>query len=123
MNEFLNKSYIWIALVVLFLTWKKWKSIKMKPLIKQYLEQNAIVVDVRSPEEYRGGCCKGSINIPLNTLEARYFELEKTRPIIVCCASGGRSGMALNFLKGKGFEKIINAGSWLNVRDSHECVN
>ncbi|KHD87192.1 MAG: hypothetical protein OM95_15875 [Bdellovibrio sp. ArHS] len=90
----------------------------MKPLIEQYLAENAVVVDVRSPEEYRGGCCKGSINIPLNIFEARYLELDKKRPIIVCCASGGRSGMALKFLKDKGFEKVINAGSWTNVHTS-----
>ena len=87
----------------------------MKPLIDQYHQMNALVVDVRSPEEFAGGHCPGSINIPLNTLEARYLELDKLRPLILCCASGGRSGMAMGFLKSKGFDQVINAGAWTNA--------
>ena len=88
----------------------------MKPMIEDYLNKNAIVVDVRSTDEFRGGHCDGSVNIPLNLLEARYLELDKKRPIIVCCASGGRSGMAMSFLKSKGYDNVINAGAWTNVK-------
>ncbi len=87
----------------------------MKPLIKEYHEKDALVIDVRSPEEFKGGHCDGSVNIPLNVLEARMHELEKSRHIIVCCASGGRSSMAMNLLKSKGFEHVINAGPWTNA--------
>ena len=87
----------------------------MKPLINEYLDSNALVVDVRSPDEFRGGHCNGSINIPLNVLEARFHELDKKQRIIVCCASGGRSGAALNILKNNGFDQVINAGPWTNA--------
>ena len=87
----------------------------MKPLINEYLESGALVVDVRSPDEYRGGHCDGSINIPLNVLEARMHELDKKRKLIVCCASGGRSFSALNILKSNGFDNVINAGPWTNA--------
>lgn len=88
----------------------------MKTLIDQYHSKGALVIDVRSPEEFKEGHCANSINIPLQVLEARYLEIDKNKHIIVCCASGGRSGMALNFLKQKGFENIINAGSWINAQ-------
>ena len=87
----------------------------MRSIINEYLDKNALVVDVRTPEEYMGGHCPGSINIPLNTLEARMHELEKNKPLVLCCASGGRSGMAMNFLKEQGFEQVINAGAWANA--------
>ena len=115
MEQFFNSNYFWLSLVALFFIWKMWRKRKMKPLINSYLEKNAIVVDVRSPEEFQGGHCPESINMPLNTLQARYLELDKKRPIIVCCASGGRSSMAMNFLKENGFTEVINAGAWTNV--------
>lgn len=87
----------------------------MKNQINEYLESNALVVDVRSPEEFREGHGKGSINIPLHVLDARMHELDKKRKIIVCCASGGRSSNALTFLKNHGFEHVINAGPWRNA--------
>ena len=88
----------------------------MKNKINEYLNQNALVVDVRSPDEFRTGHCAGSINIPLNVLEARMPELDKKRKLIVCCASGGRSAMALSILMNNGFIDIINAGAWSNLR-------
>ena len=115
--ENLNINFVLgIGMVVAFILFKKWRNLRMKPLIDEYLAQNAIIVDVRSVEEFKGGHCDGSINIPLNLLEVRYSELDTNAPIIVCCASGGRSGMALNFLKSKGFEKVINAGAWTNAK-------
>jgi len=87
----------------------------MKPLINEYLESGALVVDVRSPDEFRGGHCDGSINIPLNVLEARMHELDKKRKLIVCCASGGRSSSALSILNNSGFDHVINAGPWTNA--------
>lgn len=87
----------------------------MKSIINEYLDKNALIIDVRTPEEYSGGHCEGSINIPLNLIEARMNELDKTKHIILCCASGGRSGMATNFLKANGFEHVINAGPWTSA--------
>ena len=108
-------NYGLIAAVVLFFAWKKWRSQKMKPLIHEYLESGALVVDVRSPAEFNSGHGPGSLNIPLNVLEARMQELDKKQKLVVCCASGGRSGMALNILKTNGFDHVINAGPWVNA--------
>lgn len=111
-----DSPYIWLAVIIAFILWKKWSAKKMEPLIKEYLNNGATVIDVRTPEEYQGGHCQGSINVPLNVIEARYLEFDKNKPIVVCCASGGRSGMALTFFKSKGYEKVINAGAWTNVK-------
>lgn len=74
-----------------------------------------IIIDVRTREEFSGGHVAGSINIPLQEVPSRVEEIKKmSQPLILCCASGTRSGQASAFLRG---HKIAceNAGSWLDV--------
>jgi len=72
----------------------------------------ATVVDVRTPEEFRAGHIEGALNIPLDRLKASIGDLKKQgKPIITCCLSGARSGMALNLLSQAGLE-VFNGGSW-----------
>jgi len=73
-----------------------------------------VIVDVRTPGEFMGGHVAGSINIPLNEIPGRIDELKKMGPLVLCCASGGRSGQATQFLKQNGIE-CLNGGSWLDV--------
>ncbi len=113
-NLFFNPIF-WGSVVFAYIFYVSWRKKKMKPLINEYLDKKAVIVDVRSPEEFKSGHCQGSINIPLNVLEARMHELDKSKHFILCCASGGRSSMAQTLLKSKGFEQVINAGPWSNV--------
>lgn len=72
-------------------------------------------MDVRTPAEFMGGNIVGSINIPLQELEQRFEELTSlNQPLILCCASGGRSGMAMQHLRSKGID-CHNAGGWMEV--------
>ncbi len=78
-------------------------------------EGRGTVVDVRSPQEFRGGHVAGSVNIPLQELQMRTEELRSLQtPLVLCCASGNRSGMAEQLLASLGIE-CINGGSWLDV--------
>jgi rhodanese-related sulfurtransferase len=99
----------------LFFVWRKWKSNRIRPLIHEYLEKGAVILDVRSPEEFSSGHGVGSINIPLNLIQTRVRELDKDKPLIVCCASGMRSANAVSYLKSQGFKDILNAGPWQNA--------
>ena len=84
----------------------------MENLIKENL---GTIVDVRTYEEFMGGNVVGSINIPLNEIPARIEDLKALKaPLILCCASGGRSGQAHNYLSQLGIE-CYNGGSWLDV--------
>ena len=87
------------------------ESIDFKALIKE----GAIVIDVRSPNEFQSGHIRKSKNIPLNELNMKYMTLKKDQPIITCCASGVRSGSAKSFLKSKGYSKVYNGGGWMNL--------
>lgn len=78
-------------------------------------ERKGSIVDVRTPGEYMGGNVPGSINIPLQEIEKRIDELKQlTTPLVLCCASGGRSAVATQFLTKAGFS-CYDGGSWLNV--------
>lgn len=105
-----------VALVVVFFIWKQFQYIKIKKQIPGWLAEGAMIVDVRTAEEFRVQSVNGSINIPLNELEKKSGSLDKNKTIILCCASGVRSGMAASALKAKGFKNVVNAGSWSNVR-------
>ena len=83
----------------------------MEELIKS---GKATVVDVRTPSEFMGGHVNGSVNIPLQEIPARLAEFKKMENIVLCCASGNRSGQAAAYLKQNGIE-CENGGSWLDV--------
>lgn len=87
-------------------------KVDMGDLIKN---QKAQVIDVRSPGEFQSGHLKGSINIPLDQISKNASKIKKDRPVVVCCASGTRSGMAKGMLKQMGFE-AHNGGSWTSLR-------
>ena len=78
-------------------------------------EKQGTIVDVRTPAEFIGGNVAGSINIPLQEIQQRIDELKSLKhPLILCCASGNRSGQATHFLSQLGIE-CCNGGSWLDV--------
>lgn len=78
-------------------------------------EKKGTIVDVRTPAEFSGGNVAGSINIPLQEIPQRIEELKRLEnPLVLCCASGGRSGQAHNYLAQQGIE-CYNGGSWLDV--------
>lgn len=79
---------------------------------KSLMEKGAIIVDVRTPAEYQAGHIPGSRNIPLDQIKAQTAELKKTgKPVITCCRSGARSGMAKSQLESAGVE-VYNGGPW-----------
>ena len=78
-------------------------------------EKQGTIIDVRSPGEFMGGNVMGSINIPLQEIPQRVTELKNMKaPLVLCCASGGRSGQAYGYLSQQGIE-CYNGGSWLDV--------
>lgn len=76
--------------------------------------EKTVIIDVRTRDEFAGGHVAGSVNIPVNEIPQHLDELKKMGPIVLCCASGGRSGQATQFLKQNGIE-ATNGGPWTNV--------
>ena len=74
--------------------------------------RGAVIVDVRTAEEFARGNAPGSLNIPLDALAERLGELDRSKPVLLCCASGARSSWALRLLQREGFTDAHNAGAW-----------
>ena len=78
----------------------------------ELIANGAILIDVRTPTEYSNGKPKNSQNIPLDKIGGKIESIKKlNKPIVLCCASGMRSGRATSMLKSKGIE-AYNGGAW-----------
>lgn len=83
--------------------------------LQAILEKGATILDVRTPAEFAQGHVNGAINIPVDELQRSFPKVPKGRPVITCCRSGARSGMAETMLRDHGFE-AYNGGPWTNVQ-------
>lgn len=106
-----------IAMVATLLLVAGWKHLSKGTLmnttgmsVTEALAAGATIVDVRTPEEFRTGAYAGATNIPLQSLQGRLTEIPKDRPVVLYCASGGRSGAGASLLKQAGYDQVINAG-------------
>jgi rhodanese-related sulfurtransferase len=87
--------------------------------LKQIVAGGATILDVRTVEEYKSGHLPGSLNLPLqglNTAGIEKLKIDKSKPIITCCASGMRSASAKRILEQQGFE-VYNGGGWHSLKN------
>lgn len=83
---------------------------------KTLVDNGALIIDVRSPQEFDRGHIKGSKNIPVNIIQREITTIKKMgKPIITVCQSGARSGMAKSALKNAGIE-VYNGGNWSSLQ-------
>ena len=82
---------------------------------KQLLDNGAVIIDVRNPGEFSGGCIVGSENIPLGNIPNKTKQIKSLGvPVICVCASGMRSGAAKAQLSAAGVE-AYNGGPWTKM--------
>ena len=86
--------------------------------VRSFRENNkAILLDVRTREEYAGGHIEGSRNLPLNEIDRVDSVIkDKNAPLYVHCLSGGRSARAVVYLKGKGYREVHDIGGMGSYR-------
>jgi rhodanese-related sulfurtransferase len=79
---------------------------------RQLVHEGALLLDVRTPEEFASGHLPAAVNIPVQELERRIGELERTdRPIVLYCRSGNRSSRAAGILKSAGYAAVHDLGA------------
>lgn len=103
-----------VAFGALYL-WRWVGAARVRRRLPEMLRDGAVIVDVRTAAEFAAGHAGGSRNIPLDEIVARSAELDPDRWVVVCCASGTRSALAARLLRGRGFRKVANGGTWRNV--------
>lgn len=94
------------------------KHVKADEAAKIIAEGSTVVVDVRTPDEFKEGHIKGAKNIDImaDDFEAQLGKLDKTKPTLVHCQAGGRSMRALKVFEKLGFKNLIHLdegfGGW-----------
>ena len=83
---------------------------------------DVVFLDVRQPGEYKAGHQPGAKLIPVGDLGDRLEELDRTKHLVVYCATGGRSRVAAQLLSGKGFEKIYNLSGGIKAWNKEVAV-
>ncbi len=79
---------------------------------KSLVDAGAIIVDVRTSAEFNSGHIQGAVNIPVDIIAQKVHELKQQgKPVITCCRSGARSGMAVSVLTKANIE-AYNGGTW-----------
>ena len=86
------------------------------------MENNAVLLDVRTPEEHKTGYLEGALLLPLAELESKISSTvsDKNTPIYIYCRSGRRAGTAVEKLKTMGYTDLHNLGG---VKDAQEKLN
>jgi phage shock protein E len=90
---------------------KNISSVESKALIAK--NSRLVLLDVRTPEEYRQAHLHGALLIPLGELEKRVREVPRDRPLLVYCSVGARSVSAAGFLASRGFSEIYQMSDGL----------
>jgi len=109
------QPYLLPAGVAAYLLFRHFRFKAAKGKLPGLAAAGAVFVDVRSPGEFAAGNRPGSLNIPLDQITKGAAALDKNKPVILCCASGARSGIAAGILRGMGFKNVTNAGPWQNT--------
>jgi phage shock protein E len=105
-----------VAVVVVLWLFTQAGGKKKRAALAAKLESGAHVIDVRSKAEFAGGHYPGAVNIPVDTLGGQTKKLGAVdRPLVVYCASGGRSSQAASILRSAGFTDVTDAGGMGNM--------
>ena len=83
------------------------------------MENNAVLLDVRTPEEHKSGYLEGAVLLPLADLESKISSKvsDKNTPVYIYCRSGRRAGTAVEKLKAMGYTDLHNLGG---LKDAQE---
>ena len=105
------------ALILLFFVVKRLRQVSSSKA-RELLSNNALVIDVRSSDEFATDHVKSAVNLPLEQIQRRIESIESdhSRPILVHCLSGTRSAMACRILRGLGYSEVHNLGSLSRAR-------
>ncbi|MGI6091723.1 MAG: rhodanese-like domain-containing protein [Veillonellaceae bacterium] len=83
-------------------------DVSVDEAFKLWKLKEALIIDIRTPEEYQAGHIPGVPLIPLDQLEKRAGEVPKDQKVLLICRSGNRSSQGTKLLRSKGFDNVYN---------------
>ena len=86
--------------------------------LQQIIREGGQLIDVRSPVEFSQGALRGAINMPINSFQYLKDSIDSSKPVVLYCRTGARSGMAKNYLEQLGFDQVHNIGG---IRQFQGC--
>jgi phage shock protein E len=78
--------------------------------LQEVLSAGGQLIDVRSPVEFGQGALKGAINMPIDSFQYLMESIDNSKPVVLYCRTGARSGMVKNYLEQQGFNQVHNIG-------------
>lgn len=84
-------------------------DVSVDEALRLWQSKEAVIIDVRTPGEYRDGHIPGVVNIPLDELERRLNEVPKDKKVVLICRTGSRSAQGTRLLRSKGFTNVFNS--------------
>lgn len=103
------------ALVGLNLLYGRFRQIPVSK-VRELVENDEFIIDVREKDEYDAGHLNNSVNIPLSELRNRIDEIPRDRTVYLHCRSSQRSYNAVMALQNLGFDNVVNiSGSYLGI--------
>lgn len=88
------------------------------------IHQGAMVVDVRTPDEFAAGHLEGAINIPFEQISAEFAArgIAKDTQVVLYCRSGRRSGVANDALIADGYNNTYNGGAYETLASTENAA-
>ena len=78
--------------------------------IQSKLSEGGLLIDVRSVAEFNQGALQGAVNMPIERFQLLQDAIDKTKPVLLYCRTGARSGMVKRYLDQLGFNQVHNIG-------------
>ncbi len=78
--------------------------------VEESISAGGQLIDVRTPVEFSQGSLTGAVNMPVESFQYLMEGIDKSKPILLYCRTGARSGMVKNYLDQLGFDQVHNIG-------------
>jgi rhodanese-related sulfurtransferase len=107
-------SFLGLLLLFIFIGCSPEKQMPITEFSPDKMEENAVLVDVRTPEEFEQGHLPGAINIDwlAADFKAQWAEMDPSKKVYLYCQKGGRSARAAAALDSLGFQVIDLTGGY-----------
>jgi len=78
--------------------------------VEEVMGEGGQLIDVRSAVEFNQGSLDGAVNMPVESFQYLKDDIDSTKPVLLYCRTGARSGMVKNYLDQLGFDQVHNIG-------------